>query len=298
MLIHWRLTPLFQAFANKLLDLAGFKNHWQAVHDKLNSLIFLKLPAPQNEELFVEGCRIDGQTLFFSDPSYISGLGDAVWRMENDYYLSQTAVFRKGDTVVDVGAHVGVFSIGLAKKYPFIKVYAIEPDPVKYGCLMRNIELNGVTNIVAINKAVSEDGREKRLYTSPWDTGWATIKASLAASQRFLRTVQVESVTLERLFQEYEIRHCRLLKITALGATYESLKGFKRNGCVDLLCGEVHLEECSRSKLELESKRIARQHFWRTIARQANGTVYSWLHQMPTTIERLPFKTSSIASII
>jgi FkbM family methyltransferase len=209
--------------------------------------------------------------------------------MENDYYLSQTAVFREGDTVVDVGAHVGVFSICLAKKYPFIKVYAIEPDPVKYGCLIRNIELNGVTNIVAINKAVSGDGRKERLYISPWNTGWATIKPNVAASQRVLRTIEVKSLTLEQLFQEYKIRHCRLLKISAPGAILETLKGFTRSGFVDLLCGEVDLEECSRSKLELESRRIARQHFWRTFSLQANEIFYSWLHQMPTGMERLPF---------
>jgi hypothetical protein len=35
----------------------------------------------------------------------------------------------------------------------------------------------------------------------------------------------------------------------------------------------------------MASWRIARQHFWRTVARQANGTVYSWIDQLPSECE-------------
>lgn len=290
-LLRPRLLPLFERFVSRLLDQAMLKKHVQAVHavqNSVNHLTALSSCSSQkgSEEFLVEVCRIDDQTLFFCDWSCRSGLANAVWRMANDYYLLQTAVFREGDTVVDVGAHVGVVSIYLAKKFPFIKVYAIEPDPQNYACLRRNIELNGVTNVTAVNKAVTGDGRATTLYADPWDSTWATIDASMASSKHILRTMYVESVTLEQLFQEYAIRHCRLLKMTALGAIQESLQGFTRSGCIDLLCGEVDLADCSRLKLEMTSWRIARQHFWRTIACQANGTLYSWIQQIPTGIER------------
>ena len=181
--------------------------------------------------------------------------------MQNDYYLTQIAVFREGDTVIDIGAHVGMVSIYLAKKFPFIKVYAIEPDPLNYACLKRNIELNRVTNVTALHKAMSEDGRKRILYTDARESGWATIDARMASSHHVLNTVQVETVTLEQLFQEYQISHCRLLKITAPGAIHGSLNGFTRSGCVDLLCGEVDLGDCSRVQLEMASWRIARPAF-------------------------------------
>ena len=125
--------------------------------------------------------------------------------MQNDYYLTQAAVFREGDTVIDVGAHVGVVSIYLAKKFPFIKVYAIEPDPLNYVCLTRNIEANRVTNVFAINKAISGDGRKRTLYVDAGESAWATINPGTAVSQRVLRTVAVDTITLEQLFREYGI---------------------------------------------------------------------------------------------
>ncbi len=172
------------------------------------------------------------------------------------------AVFREGDILVDIGAHVGVMSIYLAKRYPFIKVYALEPDPVNYACLIRNLELNGVTNVTAINTAVSGDGGRKTLYVDVSDSAWATTDASLACSRGPLRVEEVASVTLEELFDKHEIRHCRLLKITAPGSVLDILKGFNRSGCVDLLCGEADFDDGSRAKLEVASWSIARQHFF------------------------------------
>src|SRR4030095_15337322 len=90
------------------------------------------------DEPVVEGRRIKEQTLILSSPS-AAGLSDAVLRVTRDYYLSSVAVFREGDILVDIGAHVGVMSIYLAKKYPFIRIYALEPDPVNYACLIRNL---------------------------------------------------------------------------------------------------------------------------------------------------------------
>src|SRR4029453_308456 len=206
------------------------------------------VPSPK-EEPVVEGCRIEDQVLILSGPS-AAGLSDAVSRVTSDYYLSSMAVFREGDILVDIGAHVGVMSIYLAKRYPFIKVYALEPDPVNYACLIRNLELNGVTNVTAINAAVSGDGGRKTLYVDVSDSAWATTDASLACSRGPLRVEEGASVTLEELFDKHEIRHCRLLKITAPGSVLKILKGFNRSGCADLLCGEADFDDDSRAKLE------------------------------------------------
>ena len=283
-MVRRRLISTCRAFAKRLLGWAAMEQRLQAVTHSVSQLLRAQRLPSHSEEPLVEVCRIREQALLLSR-SENSGLAEAMWRMQHDVYLSQTVAFRPGDTVVDVGAHLGVFAIYLAKRYPFIHVYAIEPDPANYASLKRNIELNGLGNVTAINKAISGDGQKRRLYTNASFNGWATIDGRTALSQTLLRSADVDTMTLDDLFDQYEIRHCRLLKITAPGAVQESLKAFTRTGCVDLLCGEVDLDDCSRPRLELASWRIARQHFWRTIARRGNGTVSSWLHQAPREIE-------------
>jgi FkbM family methyltransferase len=238
----------------------------------------------QRGEPLVEVCRIDNHVLFLSRP-YDLTLGVAKWRMESDYYLERTAIFREGDIIVDVGAYVGELSLSLAKKYPFVKVYAIEPDPACYECLRRNVELNHLASVVVINKGISGDRSKKTLYINAAQNGVATLDVQMAASYPVLRIAQVETTTLSQLFDEYGILHCRLLKINAPGAVRECLKGFTRSGAVDLLCGEAHLSDCSRVELEAASWRIARQHFWRTIAQQTQWNVRSWIHWTPSCME-------------
>lgn len=289
-----RSISSYRSFLSKSLDLPDFEEKLAAVSAKLNQIINATLQTLPANELLVRPHQIRGHTLFLSEPHPGNGVAEAVWKMQCDYYLSQAAIFREGDIVVDVGSHVGVFSIYLAMKNPFIKVFSAEPDPLNYACLKRNIEANRVENVIAINKAVSADGRNRTLYVDAWNSGWATTDARMASTRSVLRTEQISSVTLEQLFNEHSVRHCRLLKITAPGAITECLNGVTRSSCVDVLCGEADLGDCSRVRLEAESWRIARQHFWRTVDRRAAPVAYSWIHQIPTGIEQGVTELTSI----
>lgn len=295
-MLRRRSVSLGRTLISRAVNLPMYEKQWQAVNDRLAQIAGAKSFVSEGQEPLTQVCRIGDQTLLVSYPSCWSGLSDALWRMERDYYLTQMAVFRPGDTVVDVGAHVGVLSLYLAKKYPYVRIYAVEPDPVNFACLERNIELNGVANVTAINKAVSgdTDGGKRTLYIDAWTSAWASIDRHTASSRRTLRTAAVETISLERFFQEHEIRHCRLLKITAPGVVRASLHAFRRTGCVDLLCGEADSEDCTRAQLEFASWRIARQYFWRTTSRGGSGTVNACLHRLPEAIE--PVAPSRVTS--
>lgn len=61
---------------------------------------------------------------------------------------------RKGDVFIDVGAHIGKYTILVAKivgKEGL--VIAIEPNPENYETLLENIKLNNLKNVIAVNIA-------------------------------------------------------------------------------------------------------------------------------------------------
>jgi FkbM family methyltransferase len=269
----------------RAMNLGHLESKLHVIEGKVDHLINIRDSTSFDSEPLTEVCKIGQELHFFSYPSYKAGLGDAVWRMENDYYLTRVASFREGDAMIDVGAYVGVLSIALAKKYPFLTVYALEPDPLNYASLKQNIERNGIKNVIALNIAVSADGHPRMLYTSARDSSWATIDARMMASQGAIRTQLVETITLEALFEKFGISHCRLLKMTALGATYTALEAFRKSASIDMLCGEIDLRECSKAKLQMISWQIARQHFWRTITRTTNGDQHAWIQQLPRKCE-------------
>lgn len=63
-------------------------------------------------------------------------------------------VSSKDKIFVDVGAHVGEYSVRMSKYYKH--VYAIEPNPRSVMILKKNLELNNVTNVTIIPKACGD----------------------------------------------------------------------------------------------------------------------------------------------
>ena len=51
-------------------------------------------------------------------------------------YTFDNITFNVGDVVIDIGAHVGMVSIVLAKLNPAITVYAFEPIPTNYNAFI------------------------------------------------------------------------------------------------------------------------------------------------------------------
>lgn len=75
----------------------------------------------------------------------------------------------EGMTVVDVGAHVGVFTFAFARVVgPSGVVHAVEPDATNYAKLLRHLELNPeITWVRPHNVAVSD--RREVLHLSNWN---------------------------------------------------------------------------------------------------------------------------------
>jgi FkbM family methyltransferase len=162
--------------------------------------------------------------------------------LEADCYGIEQISFLEGDVVVDIGGHVGMFSIYLARRFPYVKIYAFEPIPQNYQHFVKNIEANRVTNVDVIDKAVTCDGRPLEMLAHRSNTGGATAQLrdmQLADHVRY----RVDSVTLDGIFETRSIVKCRLLKIDCEGSEYEILLNAKCLNRVEYLSGEFHINQ-------------------------------------------------------
>ena len=83
---------------------------------------------------------------------------------------------KKGDIVLDCGAHVGKYALPAAKLVGVEgTVIAIEPHPENYNALLKNINLNKFRNIIALNVAASDREGEAMLKEGDTDEEY-TIK--------------------------------------------------------------------------------------------------------------------------
>jgi FkbM family methyltransferase len=84
--------------------------------------------------------------------------------VRGDYFLSGRDL-RPGDRVIDIGANIGAFSVVAGKKVgPSGRVDAYEPDPETFERLQENVRLNGLTNVVCHNCAVSGSAGRARFF--------------------------------------------------------------------------------------------------------------------------------------
>ena len=131
-----------------------------------------------------------------------------------------------GDTVADVGAYIGLYSVAMANRVGAKgRVYAFEPDPESYSRLCRHIELNRLRD---------------RVRTFPYAVGAETTLLRFAAGQGSESTVvqtsgpdagRIESVHLDSVFAHERLD---VLKIDVEGYEQHVLRG-----AVELLCDEA-----------------------------------------------------------
>ncbi|MCD6215601.1 MAG: class I SAM-dependent methyltransferase family protein [Candidatus Aenigmarchaeota archaeon] len=87
---------------------------------------------------------------------------------------------RPGETIVDMFAGIGYFSIGIAKNTKAKKIYAIEKNPVSFGYLKENIKLNKIKNI----KPILGDCRDVKIK----EKADRVIMGYFPGTERFLST--------------------------------------------------------------------------------------------------------------
>lgn len=160
-----------------------------------------------------------------------------------DTYKFEDVEIRPGDVILDIGAHVGVFSIYAAKKYPEARIIAYEPSPTNYDRLIRNLEAAGVTNVEPHNLAVTADGRDIELSLERGNTGGTSAMRKVNGHL----VEKAKSTTLDTIIDDLsgpfvgEITRVRFLKIDCEGAEYESLMTSQYLDRVDWISGEFHI---------------------------------------------------------
>ena len=147
------------------------------------------------------------------------------------YEVSTTNLFKEllqpGMVFVDVGAHVGFFTLLAAREVGTTgKVYSFEPEPQNHSLLLKNLDFNGYSNVVAMQQAVSNKSGTTELFLSALDTGSHSIYSE--AARGVTGSVVVDTTTLDSFLEEAGWPQIDLIKIDVEGAEISVLDGMSR----------------------------------------------------------------------
>lgn len=203
------------------------------------------------EKNYIFETTISGLSFLFQDALTSYTVPAVTREMKNSEYNFENIVFSPGDCVIDIGANVGIVSIYLAKKYPFLKIYAYEPVKRNYDNFVKNIKLNQIPDgiIFAENKAVTKDGRKIKMNFDIRNSG-GSFGEEIDNHENINTgiTDTIDSISLDNILQKYSIRNLKLLKMDCEGFEYEILYNTKLDNLkkIHAIRGEFH--NSSKSK--------------------------------------------------
>ncbi|MGB2775672.1 MAG: FkbM family methyltransferase [Candidatus Acidiferrum sp.] len=136
-------------------------------------------------------------------------------------------LLKPGMTFVDVGAHVGQYSLlGSGLVGTEGSVHSFEPEPEVFELLRHNVLINGLHNVHPIPCALAESIRDVELYVARPDNIGQT---SLRQPNNFSGVqVKVHCRTLDDYAEEHGVDRINLIKIDVEGAELDVLLGARR----------------------------------------------------------------------
>ncbi|MGE4118641.1 MAG: FkbM family methyltransferase [Candidatus Nitrosocosmicus sp.] len=141
-----------------------------------------------------------------------------------------------GETVIDVGAHLGRYSIiGSKRVGKDGKVISIEANPDVYPILIKNISLNNLNNVFAFNNAAFSKQTKIKFYKGGSDNmrnnqfGTVITNIDNFNTKGLDAYVEVDAITIDSLLlkQGLDINKISWIKIDVEGAEFEVIEGCK-----------------------------------------------------------------------
>ncbi|MCX6815400.1 MAG: FkbM family methyltransferase [Candidatus Aenigmarchaeota archaeon] len=126
-----------------------------------------------------------------------------------------------GSVFVDIGAHVGYFTLRAAKLVgPSGRVYAFEPAPQNHELLQKNVKINNYKNVMIEKACITSKTGSTDFFLSG-DSGTHSTKFKSSKKMR------VKCFRLDDFCNKNRVKKIDLIKIDVKGGEYEAFRGMK-----------------------------------------------------------------------
>lgn len=175
------------------------------------------------------------------------------WRELKEQYIDDSYQryykIKKGDTIIDLGAHVGTFAVRAAKIVGDKgMVVAIEPGIDNLRILRQNIAANRLRNVIVVPKGVWSKRDKLKLFTGQYSS-----RHSFLWEKNTFTEVEVD--TLDSILRELGIKEIAFIKMDIEGAelyAYDGMRGALGNNGLRLAIAAYHEVEGEKTWKTIE----------------------------------------------
>lgn len=138
-------------------------------------------------------------------------------------------LFNEDSIIVDLGANIAEFSKLFSEKYPYSKIILVEANPN----LVKDIELNlkNKKNIEIINAAIGNDSKEYIEFYLSSESECSSLNKKFRDKfgiNKEQSEIEVKMITLNDLFNIFNLKRIDLLKMDVEGAEWDILENFSK----------------------------------------------------------------------
>ncbi len=116
----------------------------------------------------------------------------------------------KEDVFIDIGAHIGKYALGLARYTG--KVLAVEAHPDNFSILKRNVELNNLGNVIALNIGAWSSRAKLRLFIGRSHGHHSFVE------DKHCGFIEVDVYPMDEVIRDHNIKRVDWIKIDVEGA--------------------------------------------------------------------------------
>lgn len=168
------------------------------------------------------GVKINGFSLRM--PAYYYRLFPSDYEKENFKFFKTVA--RKGMTCMDIGAHIGLYSVFMSKEGGG-KVFGFEPTPSSRAVLQKMVALNNCENSITVVPAAVSDKSGKATFfigNTPLSVANSLVDINFGEGELARTGYEVEVTSIDDYVSRNNLK-LDFIKIDAEGVEVEVLKG-------------------------------------------------------------------------
>jgi FkbM family methyltransferase len=140
--------------------------------------------------------------------------------LDHQYKQCDKVIREAQNSIIDIGGHLGFFSVYAAILNPKVPIYTFEPHTGNYELLKQNLKDNRIKNVFPKNLAVSDAVGQEQLQISKEDLNHSTTKALEPTGE----SQSVQTISLQRILEKNHLMKVDLLKIDCEGAEFKIIR--------------------------------------------------------------------------
>ena len=177
-----------------------------------------------------------------------------VWMIEE--YAKKNFDIKSSDTVIDVGAHIGLFTLYASQSCKIGNIYSYEPVKENFEILKENMNINNLKNVKIFNLAVSNSNSTITLFMNNDESGHSMFSESS-------ENIIVKSTSLMKIFDDNKIKECNFLKLDCEGAEYEIIEKLPSTyfEMIEKIIIEYHMVDSHPELLEKLQNKLSANNF-------------------------------------